>query len=254
MKVNWAEEKENLEKLISENISYTEIGRRYGVTDNAVKKAAIKLGIILPKKRKINPNETFGKGKNDVLERCKHCGKEFKHAAYLGNVDFCSEECKSKFIKDNEFKVCTPNIKDFYNRKNVGELGEQIAIGELGKYGLQVVMPLSDNLPFDFVVFTNNKFYKCQVKSTSNLENGFSKFRLRSGNGYLKKYHKYTEDEIDVFILCDLNTIYLFKVNEIIEKIDIIIRYSAPLNKQVKNITYASDCVISLKRIKEVFD
>jgi len=254
MKVNWINEKENLKKLIDENISYSEIGRKYGVTGNAVKKAAKKLGIVLSQRREINPNETFGRGKNDVYEVCKYCGNKFKHPAYLGNVEFCSDECKDKFIKENSIYLSQPNIKEFYNKKNIGELGEQIAIGELAKYGLQVIIPLSDNLPFDFVVFINNKFYKCQVKSTSNLENGFSKFRLISGNGYLHKYHKYTEDEIDVFILCDLNTIYLFKSKEILDKTETRIRYSMPLNNQTKNIIYASDCVISLKRIQEIFD
>jgi hypothetical protein len=254
MKVNWIKEKENLGKLITENVSYLEIGRKYGVSGNAVKKAAIRLGFDIPKRREINPNETFGKGKNDVCEICKYCGKEFKHAAYLGNVDFCSDECKNKFNEEKKFNMSSPNVKEFYNKKNVGDLGEQIAIGELGKYGLQVVIPLSDNLPFDFAVFINNKFYKCQVKSTANPENGFSKFRLISGNGYLHKYHKYTEDEVDVFVLCDLNNIYLFKTKDVLDKNEITIRYSIPLSGHRNNITYASDCIISLKRIKEIFD
>lgn len=253
MKVNWKNEKENLEKLIKDGIPYEEIGRQYGVTGNAVKKAANRLGIILPQKREINPNETFGKGRNDITEFCEYCGKEFKHAAYLGVVGFCSDECKNNFSKEKTISKQEPNVKEFYNKKNIGDLGEQIAIGELAKYGLQVVVPLSDNLPFDFVVFTNNKFYKCQVK-TSSMNNGkYSNFRLFTGNGYLQKYHKYTKDEVDVFILCDLNTIFLFKIEEVLNKTDIAIRYSMPLNGQVKNINYASDCVISINRIKETF-
>ena len=46
MKVKWENEKEHLEKMLFENISYEEIGRRYNVTGNAVKKAAKKLGLI----------------------------------------------------------------------------------------------------------------------------------------------------------------------------------------------------------------
>lgn len=37
------------------------------------------------------------------------------------------------------------------NNKQLGEIGERIAIGELAKYGIDVILPLSDNLPFDFV-------------------------------------------------------------------------------------------------------
>lgn len=52
--------KEELEKLIiKEKMSYCAIGRLYGVSDAAIKKAAKKFGIVLPQKRKINPCETF---------------------------------------------------------------------------------------------------------------------------------------------------------------------------------------------------
>lgn len=253
MKVNWKGEKENLEKMISENISYSEIGRRYGVTCNAVKKAAIKLGVVLPQKREINPNETFGKGRNDVTEICKRCGKEFRHPAHLGVVNFCSDECKKKYAEGKSIDGQQPNVKEFYNKKNIGDLGEQIAIGELAKYGLQVVIPLSDNLPFDFAVFANNKFYKCQVKTTSTNNGNYSKFRLTTGNGYLHKYHKYTTDEIDVFILCDLKTVFLFGIKDVLGKNEVRVRYSKTLSGQIRNINYASDCIISVNRIKEIF-
>jgi hypothetical protein len=59
MKVKWVEEKQNLERLINEGVSYEFIGRKYGVSGNAVKKAAKNLGIILEQKRSINPNEHF---------------------------------------------------------------------------------------------------------------------------------------------------------------------------------------------------
>lgn len=57
-------DKEVLSRLIlDEKKSYEEIGRMYGITGNAVKKNAKRLGISLPKKRKINKKEHFGKGK-----------------------------------------------------------------------------------------------------------------------------------------------------------------------------------------------
>lgn len=52
--------KKELEKLIIEqNKSYSSIGKMYGVSDTAIKKAAKKFGIELPKKRSINPKENF---------------------------------------------------------------------------------------------------------------------------------------------------------------------------------------------------
>lgn len=69
------------------------------------------------------------------------------------------------------------------NNKQLGEIGERIAIGELAKYGIDVILPLSDNLPFDFVAYINNKFYKCQVKTTDSLtENDSLRFSLTSNN------------------------------------------------------------------------
>lgn len=52
--------KNELEKLILEqNKSYSFIGQQYGVSGAAIKKAALKLGIPLQRRRKINENENF---------------------------------------------------------------------------------------------------------------------------------------------------------------------------------------------------
>lgn len=52
--------KEDLEVLIlEENLSYKEVGRRYGVSDTMIKKIALNFGIKLPKRREINKCENF---------------------------------------------------------------------------------------------------------------------------------------------------------------------------------------------------
>lgn len=54
--------KEELESLIIDQaLSYEAIGRMYGVTGNAIKKAAKRLDIDLPKRRTINKDEVFSK-------------------------------------------------------------------------------------------------------------------------------------------------------------------------------------------------
>lgn len=54
--------KRELEKLILEqNEPYSFIGRQFGISGNAVKKAAKKLGISLPQRRKVNTSENFKK-------------------------------------------------------------------------------------------------------------------------------------------------------------------------------------------------
>lgn len=140
------------------------------------------------------------------------------------------------------------------NKKGIGEIGERIAIGELAKYGINVMLPLTDNLPFDLVVFYNNKFFKCQVKTSTFITKEKSiSFSIRSNDWYKKTIKIYTKNEVDVWILCDLKNIYLIKFDENNSKNAISLRFSKPLNNQIKGIKYAKDYVISEKRIKEVF-
>ena len=92
--MKWIEEKENLiNKIKNEKLSYEEIGRQYNVSGTAIKKAALRLGIELEKRRKVNPKETLGKGIIKA-ERgvCEECGKEIiLYANRQGN--FCSIKC-----------------------------------------------------------------------------------------------------------------------------------------------------------------
>lgn len=101
MKVNWVDEKSNLKQyILVDCLSYEEIGRKYNCTGAAVKKAAKRLGIVLPKKRTINKCETFNKGtaKKGV---CKNCGKEF--VLYKSSTgQFCCHKCHSEYAY-NEF-------------------------------------------------------------------------------------------------------------------------------------------------------
>ena len=79
MKSKWENEKENLKKLILEdNLSYEEIGRKYNCSGGNIKKVAIRLGIELPVRRKINSIENFNKGViRAKLVKCLNCGKKF---------------------------------------------------------------------------------------------------------------------------------------------------------------------------------
>lgn len=108
MNSKWINEKEELERLINvEKVSYEEIGRRYGCSGNNIKKVAKLIGIVLPQRRKINPLETFNKGKgakketpkNKIIERnkenhyCLNCGNILNNYA----KKFCSLKCKGEF-------------------------------------------------------------------------------------------------------------------------------------------------------------
>lgn len=90
--------KEELEKLIFEDkLSYEKIGKIYNISGTAVKKAAIRYGFELPKKRKINSKETFNKGVSKYEKgECLVCGKEFIKYPTKSNL-FCSNKCQGEY-------------------------------------------------------------------------------------------------------------------------------------------------------------
>lgn len=68
-KIDWSKERSNLDKMINlENLSYCEIGRRYGVSDTTIKKHAKKLGIKLTVRNSLNKSRVpWNKGMKRVL-------------------------------------------------------------------------------------------------------------------------------------------------------------------------------------------
>lgn len=96
----WDKEKEILKKLIlTDKLSYEEIGRKYGCTGSNIKKVAQKIGIILHSKRKINPKETFKK----VRKYCFNCGKELiSHNGSYGK--FCNNKCQAEYTHKIAYK------------------------------------------------------------------------------------------------------------------------------------------------------
>ena len=95
MKINWNDEKDNLRKLfLEEKKSYEAIGKIYGCNGDCIKKVLKKLGFSSQQNRKINPKETFNKGKTKKTKKiCKNCGKDLINL----NSDFCSLECFQEY-------------------------------------------------------------------------------------------------------------------------------------------------------------
>ena len=98
MASKWELEKENLEELINQGVSYEEIGRRYGCSGANIKKVALRIGIELKQRRVVNECETFGKGIIKVpIAICLNCGKEFpKYASTYGK--YCCLKCQGDHI------------------------------------------------------------------------------------------------------------------------------------------------------------
>ena len=118
MKSKWENEKDKLQKLILEdNLSYEEIGRQYNCSGNNIKKVAFRLGIQLPKRRKINQNETFNKGIIKVNTGiCINCQKEF--LIYSGSCGkYCCTKCANEYKHKQSYKDFVEHPEK-YNRAN----------------------------------------------------------------------------------------------------------------------------------------
>lgn len=102
--VKWKLEKENLEKLIKDGISYEEIGRKYKCSGSNIKKVASRLGIELKPRRKVNQNETFNRGVIKVPKAiCINCGKKFpRYATSCGK--YCCNKCQQEFQHKEIYK------------------------------------------------------------------------------------------------------------------------------------------------------
>ena len=106
MKSKWFKEKEKLEKLIlDEKKSYEEIGLLYNCSGANIKKVALRIGINLPNRRKINPNENFGKGVVKVpIVTCINCGSTFK--AYSGYSNkYCCSKCSIEYKHKQKYQL-----------------------------------------------------------------------------------------------------------------------------------------------------
>lgn len=142
------------------------------------------------------------------------------------------------------------------NNKSDGEKGQNIAIGELAKLGIDVCIPLSDNLPFDMIVIYEGALLKAQVKSSSYSSSGCEgslEFSLVSNNWHKKTTKKYTTSEIDIVILCDYNNIYILDTKDWEGRSSFTLRYEESKNNQSKNCHLSKDYIASPQRMKEVW-
>lgn len=240
--IRW--DKDILQNKIENGESYESIGRYFGCSGNAVKKAAKRFCIKLHPKRVINPSETFNK-KYDK-SKCVSCGKEVLECELINSLCFdCYNNSKAYRIQDNH--IVDSNI--------IGDMGEQIVIGEFGKFGIRVLKPLSNALPFDLVLYYNKKLYKCQIKSSYYKDgNDVSSFKLftENKNGGIITRTCYNRLDVDIFALCNGFDVFLLTWDDIGEKERICLRYTSTKSKRIKNVNYAEDYKISKERIKKI--
>lgn len=115
--MQWINEKEKLEELINQGIAYDEIGKMYNVSGAAIRKAAPKIGILLPRRRRINPKETFNKGKSSI-KICKNCGKEFI-CVPSEKRKFCSLTCHNEYKSKKKYQDYLQNPDKYYGMSRI---------------------------------------------------------------------------------------------------------------------------------------
>jgi|LakMenEpi03Aug12_release.lakeMendotaPanAssembly.Ray.scaffolds.fasta_scaffold274858_4 hypothetical protein len=128
------------------------------------------------------------------------------------------------------------------NTKDIGNLGEHIAIVELLKNDIEVSRPLGDNSRYDLILDINTNLFTCQVKSTSSSTDKLAEFPLTSSQAHRGgSRHKY---DVDLFCCVDIPKNKVFIVPNIDSKGSIKIRYEPTENGQSKGINMWYDFTI----------
>jgi|GEM_PF-2450766 len=143
----------------------------------------------------------------------------------------------------------------FYkNFKSIGDIGQNIVIGELSKYDIGISMPISDNYPFDLIIIINNKVYRTQIKTSSIIKQGKITFEFTTNNWNTGEKFSYSKKEVDICIgIClENNKVYIFDNFE--EQRNITLRAEKAKNNNKKNINDAENYELSQKRIKELLN
>lgn len=94
------------------------------------------------------------------------------------------------------------------NSKDVGNLGEHIAIVELLNLGLEVSRPLGDNSRYDLIIDNEGLLLTCQIKSTASATPEYAEFWMTSSQAHRGRGR--TGYNVDCFILVDINNRKVF--------------------------------------------
>lgn len=141
------------------------------------------------------------------------------------------------------------------NGKFFGDRAQQIVIGELAKYGIQVAFPLTDNLPFDLIAIADNRLFKIQVKGSSQGTNNETIiFDFSRNNWCTGEINRYTKNDTDMILGVDFrsNLVYVFDDFDFEKQNTIVLRLSSAKNNQVHHIHIADDYLLS-KRVEDIF-
>lgn len=195
--MKWDNKKEELtELLLNQKLSYVEVGKRYGVSGAAIKKAALRLGFNLPYRRKVNPKETFGKGIIKVpIAICPNCSKEVRLYASRRNT-FCSFKCQHEYEHKEKYKKFVEG--DFYYmRANYGPriFKEDIIKEQGGICAICGMKPEWNNKPLVFILDHIDGDASHNIRSNiraicPNCDSQLDTYKSKNKNG-ARSYYRY---------------------------------------------------------------
>lgn len=150
--------------------------------------------------------------------------------------------------------MAIPSKESKMNSKRIGNVGEAYALARLVEMGIPVYQQFGDNEPADYIILIDNKALKVQVKSSDTYDREKVIFDLTSSTLHRKNgvKHKYTTDEVDVFICYDIQTKELFLVKNSGDMSAITIRYTEPKNNQQQGINYSTDFSLCVETLHEI--
>lgn len=259
--------KEELENLIfEEKLSYEEIGRKYEVSGGAIKKKAGKLGIELPKKRDINSNETFNKGKSikrkstdskineeinsisdsefiDLVKAStslKDLSKKLKHSSLKGR-SVINNRIKELNIDISHFRkrIFIPPVKksdkSLISTDRLGNIGESKTLSKFVELQIPVYIPFGGKERADLIAEFNGRLNKIQVKTSEFSKNEKIVFKLTTSSRSGKR-HTYSSNEIDYFALYNFqeDILILIPFSEVEGKTSVTFRISSNITENNK--------------------
>ena len=140
------------------------------------------------------------------------------------------------------------------NSKRIGNVGEAYALARLVEMGIPVYQQFGDNEPADYIILIDNKALKVQVKSSDTYDGDKVVFDLTSSTVHRTNgdKHKYTTEEVDIFICYDIQTKELFLVRNSGDMSGITIRYTEPKNNQQQGINYSTNFSLCVETLHEI--
>jgi len=118
---------------------------------------------------------------------------------------------------------------------------EDMAASEMLKFGVGVLVPLSDDLPFDLMLHWKGRMLRARIR-TAKRKDALTRFSLPAN------------PDCDIMVLCDDESVYILNRTEFEGRRRFTVRHRPTKSGRSKGCNFHEDFVVSAKRIKNVLD